>query len=192
MEHGQEAGDGEGIFPIGFGFPKGELHEVRDEEGIDNDCMIAFVGEESVEVNVVAARGFLSDEDRLLRGLAEVFGEFPEALHIHGSRELENFVLLRPYGTGSERSFGDIQPDKYLIHKHTSDKDFLAMAGDASQPIPHADEGSLAQPTYHGYGRQGTDSFEGFPAQVKQRSPPLPPLASMGKTQSHKTCATNP
>lgn len=39
-------GDGKGIFPIGFGFPEGELREVRDEEGIDNDGLVSLAGGE--------------------------------------------------------------------------------------------------------------------------------------------------
>lgn len=191
MEHGQEAGDGEGIFPIGFGFPKGELHEVRDEEGIDNDRMIAFVGEESVEVNVVAARGFLSDDDRVLGEFRKVLRELLESLPIHRCGEFKDLLPVWAYGACGEGILGDINPDEYLIHRRTSCKIFSARSGAASRPILHDDEGSLAQPTYHGYGRQGTDSFEGFPAQVKQSSPALPPLASMGKTQSHKTYTIN-
>jgi len=190
-EHGQEAGDGKSILLVGFGFPEGELHEVRDKERIDNDSMVAVAGEERREVNVIAAGGFQANEDKLIREFGELFGEFPEPLHIHGGGELKDFVLLSPYGTGSEGSFGDIQPDKDLIHEHTSVKDFLARAGDASRPILHDDKGSAAQPTYHGCGRQGTDSSKGFLAQVKQGSPALPLLISMGETHLHKTYTTN-
>ena len=191
MEHSQEAGDGEGIFPICFGFPERELHEVRDKEGIDNDRLIAFVGEEGGEVNVIAAGGFLSDEDRVLGEFREVFGEFSEAFHIHGGRELKDFVLFLPYGTGGEGTFGDIQSHKDLIHKRTSCKDFLARSRAASRPILHDDKGSLAQPTYHGCGRQGTDSSKGFLSQVKQSSPALPLSISIGEVHSHKTYTTN-
>lgn len=34
MEHGQEVGDGEGVFLVGFCPPQGELQEVRDKEGM--------------------------------------------------------------------------------------------------------------------------------------------------------------
>jgi hypothetical protein len=191
IKHSQEAGDGEGIFLVSFGLPERELHEVRDKEGIDDDGMVAVVGEKGRKVDVIAAGGFHANEDKVLREFGEVFGEFPEALHIHGGGELKDFVLLSPYGMDSEGSFGDIQPDKDLIHEYTSIKDFLAGTGDASQPILHDDKSSQAQPTYHGCGRQGTDSSKGFLAQVKRSSPALPLLILMGKTHSHKTYTTN-
>jgi len=191
IEHGQETGDGEGILPIGFSFPEGELHEVGDEQGIDNNGVVTVSGEEGREVNVIAAGGFQADEDRVLGKFGEVFGEFSEAFHIHGYGELKDLIFFLPYGTGGERAFGDIQSDKYLIHKRTSGKDFWARAGAASRPILHDDEGFLAQPTYHGLGRQGTDSLKGFLAQVKKSSPALPLLSLMGKTHSHKSYTTN-
>jgi len=191
MEHGQETGDGEGILPIGFSFPEGELHEVGDEQGIDNNGVVTVSGEEGREVNVITARGFQTDEDRVLGKFGEVLGKLLESFHIHRGGELKELIFFLPYGTGSERAFGDIQSDEYLIHKRTSCKDFLARAGAASRPILHDDEGFLAQPTYHGCGRQGTDSSKGFLAQVKWSSPALLLLLLMGKTHSHKTYTTN-
>lgn len=191
IEHGQETGDGEGILPIGFSFPEGKLHEVRDKQRVNNNHLIALFGEEGREVNVITAGGFQTDEDRVLGKFGEVLGKLLESFHIHRGGELKELIFFLPYGTGSERAFGDIQSDEYLIHKRTSCKDFLARAGAASRPILHDDEGFLAQPTYHGCGRQGTDSFEGFLAQEKWSSPALPFLLLMGKTHSYKSYTTN-
>lgn len=43
MKHTQEACDGHGVLFIGLGLPKENLHEIRDEEGIDDCHMVTFV-----------------------------------------------------------------------------------------------------------------------------------------------------
>ncbi|MFN3740951.1 MAG: hypothetical protein ACK4TF_09840, partial [Thermodesulfovibrionales bacterium] len=84
---------------------------------------------------------------------------------------------------------GDINADKEITHTSTSLNNLLDKAGDASQPILHGNEGSVTQSTYHGFGRQGTDSFKGSLTQVIWSSPAFPTLT--GKTSLYRAYRAN-
>jgi hypothetical protein len=87
---------------------------------------------------------------------------------------------------GSKGILAYIDADEYFIgNVHTSMRYFSAMAGFASEPILHDDEGSLTQPTYHGFGRKITDSFEGSLTQNVWGYPALPNLGYVGDTYSY-------
>jgi len=93
--------------------------------------------------------------------------------------------------TGREGILRDINTYEYRVrHSLTSKFYFLAEAG-ISQPILHDNKGFEAQPTYHGFGRQVTDSSQGSKTQVKWSYPALPFLTLRGKTHAYKSYNTN-
>lgn len=105
MKHAQEACYGEGILFVGLGLPEGELHEVRNDEGIDDHRMIAFFGKKDGEVNMIAGRGFFPDEDGVLRKFQEMSGEFIKSSCFHRCGKLKKFMPLLVYGTCREGIF---------------------------------------------------------------------------------------
>lgn len=154
--------------------------------------MIAIAGQKGGEVDVTATGRFLPDKDGVLREFREVLGEFPEALHIHRCGEFKDLFPVWPHSLRCEGVLGNIDSDKNLIHERTSVKGFLAKAVTASRPILYDDEGSLAQPTYHGCGRQGNRLLKGLfsPGEVELSC--LAIFIIKGKTPSlPKTYNTN-
>ncbi|HPP06830.1 MAG TPA: hypothetical protein PLW88_05625, partial [Syntrophorhabdaceae bacterium] len=136
--------------------------------------------------------GLLAYNDRSPGGTFESFYETFKPISVHCEGALEEDVFVNVYGTNTEGILGDIDTDECVIgHNNTSITDFLAMAGDTSIPILHIDEGSLTQPTYHGLGRQGTDSFEGLLTQDICSYPALPHDYYTGYTRSYKKCNIN-
>jgi hypothetical protein len=179
-----KTGNGEGVFFVGFGFSEGEFSEVKDQEGVDNDGIKAFLGEEGEEIDVVTTSGFHGNECRGRTAAVggDVFKEGGEALFVHTGREREKGFAFCVNTSSREGILGDIDTDEESIHFGTSLRYSADKAGEASRPILHSDEGSLTQSTYDGYGRQGTNSLKGSKTQVKWSSPAFPPLIYTGKT----------
>lgn len=182
----EESGDGEGVLFIGLGFSERKLSKIRDKKGVNNNDMSSFKGEEGKEINVVTTCGFhaCKDSREVFRVSSNRVHELQEARIIHWAGKGKADITLRVKTCGRERVLGDIDTHKEFTHTNTSLRSFLDKAGDASRPILHGDEGSLTQSTYKGYGRQGTDSFEGSITQVKWSSPAFPTLT--GKTSLYK------
>jgi hypothetical protein len=161
------------------------------------------LGKIGKEIDIVTARGFLSNEDRVFRKTGKSFREVFKPLKGHREFFFKEDILWISKGTGRERIFGDINTYKdvkvFVIHGNTSMIGYKAEAGGnpkkskifwepfvACKPILHGDKGLGALPTYHGLSRQATNSIEGFYTQVKWSCPALPSLLSMGKTHAYK------
>ncbi len=177
-------GNGKGVFFVGFGFSEGEFSEVKDQKGVNDDGIKAFLGEEGEEIDVIAASGFHGNECRGRAGAVggDVIKEAGEALFVHTGREREKDTAFCVNTSSREGIPGDIDTYEESIHFGTSLRYSDGKAGGASRPILHSDEGSWTQSTYDGYGRQGTDSFKDSKTQVKWSSPAFPPLRYTGKT----------
>jgi len=165
--------------------------------------MEVTLGKISEKIDVVTARGFLSNKYRVFRETGKPFREVFKPLERHREFSFKEDILWISKGTGRERIFGDINTYKdikvFVIHGNTSMIGYKAEAGGhpkkskifwepcvACRPILHGDEGLSALPTYHGLSRQATNSQEGFYTQVKWSCPALPSLLSMGKTHTYK------
>lgn len=186
-----ESGNSEGVFFISLGFTQRQLGEIRDKKGIDDNSINSSVRQEREEIDMVAACGFHTCQDR-----GEVFAirrnrlyQFGKTAPIHSGREGKTDITFAVNACGRERIFGNINTYKQFTHTDTSVNSLLDKAGDASQPILHDDKGSVTQSTYYGYGRQGTDSLKGSLTQVIWSSPACPTLT--GKTSLHKFYNTN-
>lgn len=190
----KESGDGDGVLLIGPGLPEGEFGEVGDEKRIEDHCLSPPGGHKGEEINVVAARGFHSNDSRgeFFAIGRYSFKEFGEAMRVHISRYGEAKIPFRVKPRGGKRILGYINSNEKIIQSSTSVKRCCGKAGEASRPILHDDKGSLTQSTYNGYGRQGTDSFKGSTTQVTWSSPAFPSFACPGKTRSlNKRYTTN-
>lgn len=175
MKHLEKQGNCSGIFFVRFCPSQRHLHKVSHEEGIYNTAVISGFCEEGKEVDVVATGGFFTYEDLFPLEDREFIHEGCKSVSVHAEQPLKDDVLILIDDTREEGILGDIDTDEEIIwHSNTSMIDFLAMAGDASQPILHDDKGLLTQPTYHGFWRQVTDSLEDFSVQVKCSYPALP------------------
>jgi len=174
VKHAQKACDDKSILLVGLSFPKGELHEVGDEEWIDDHRMVTFAGEKGREVNMITGGGFLSDEDGVFLELQKALRELLKPLPIHRCGDFKELLSSLIDSACRERVLRDIDADKYLIHSHTSHK-----ALGQGQDLPPYQSSILtrathAQPTYHGLGRQGTDYIKGFMTQVDEVLLPQP------------------
>jgi len=83
VKHVQKARYDKSILLIGLGFSKRELHEVGDEERIDDHRMVTFFGKKGREVNMITGGGFLSDEDGVFLELQKAPREFLKPFSIH-------------------------------------------------------------------------------------------------------------
>jgi len=178
------------ISSIGFGFSEGSGEEFIDKQGIKNKAGEVFLSKISKKIDVIAARGFFSDKDRVFRERGEFFNEVFETRKRHRENGFKKDILWRVKSTDGEGVFRDINtyknPKDIVGHSNTSNlRVYVAEAG-ACGPILHGHEGLIAQPTYHGLSRQATNSLEGLLAQVKWSCPALPFLSSMGKTNAYK------
>jgi len=193
MEHRKKEGNCMSILFVRLCLPQGHLHEVRDKKRVYNTTVNPPFSEEGVEVDVVAPGGFLAYENLLLPKERELINKALESIPVHTELTLEEDGFIPVNGTYGKGILGYIDTDKYIIgHSNTSITGSLAMAGDASTPILHDDKGSLTQPTYHGFWRQVTDSFEGFHAQDACSYPALLYyFGYTGNTRSYKECNIN-
>lgn len=190
----EEPSDSKGIFLIGFGFSQRELNEVGDKKGVNDDGIDTFGNKEGVKIDVVAAGGLHGSNNRgeVIAHRRDSLQEFSEARGIHICSNRETDITFRVNTSCREEIFGDIDTNEKIIHTNTScNKMNLGKAGAASRPILHGDKGSLTQSTYHGYGRQGTNSLKGSMTQELWSSPAYPILMYMGKAHSYKLYNTN-
>lgn len=180
-------GDSLSIEPVSFSFSKGSGVELINQEGIKDNAMEVFLREEGKEINIVATRRLFSNKDRVFRELRESIYEGGETGGGHREGGFEEDGLRRRDCTSREGVFRDIDPDKNfkVFHRSTSPVSRMAEAG-ACQPILHGDEDLTAQPTYHGLGRQATNSLEGLLTQEKWSCPALPNEFYMGKTHAYR------
>lgn len=182
----EESSNGKGVLFVCLGLSQRQLGEIRDQKGINDNSIDSFASEEGEEIDVIAASGLHSGKN--LRGVFASRGdglkEFREAITIHIGSNRETDIAFRVKTGNRERILGDINTDEQIIHRATSNVLNLGKASRASRPILHVDKDSETQSTYHGFGRQGTDSLEGSMTQVKWSSPAFPSL--MGKTHSYK------
>lgn len=192
MEHMEKKGDCFGIFFIRLCLSQRHLHEVGDKKRVYYTTVKPVFSEEEKEVDVVAPRGFLAYEDFFFRKNRELTYKSLEPFFVHTELTFKDDVFIPVDGTYREGILGDIDTDKDIIgHSSTSITDSLAMAGDTSTPILHDDNGSLTQPTYHGFWRQVTDSFEGLLTQDLCSYPALPYVYYTDYTRSYKDCNIN-
>ncbi len=174
VKHAQKARDNKSILLIGLGFSKRELHEVGDEERIDDHRMVTFFGKKGREVNMITGGGFLSDEDGVFLELQKAPREFLKPFSIHRCGDFKELLSSLIDSACRERVLRDIDTNKYLIHSRTSHK-----ALGQGQDLPPYQSSILtratyAQPTYHGLERQGTDYIKGLIAQVNEVPLPQP------------------
>jgi len=189
----EELSNSKGIFFICLSFSQGELKEVGNKQRVYNHSTDIFRSKKGEEIDVITSSRLHGDNNcgEVITIGGDSLKQFREALRVHISRDREAQGTLRIKTCGREGIFRYINTNKKTKHSSTSITCFLDKAGVASQPILHDDKGSLTQPTYHGFGRQGTDSFEGSMTQVKWSSPAFPSLLYMGKTHLYKLYITN-
>ena len=189
----EELGNCEGVFLIRLGLSQRQLGEIRDQEGINDNSINSFGTEEREEIDMIAASGLHSNKHLrvVFAGRGDRLKEFRETSGIHLSCGRETDIAITTKTCNREGILGDINADKKIKHLSTSIRYNSGKAGEASLPILHGDEGSETQSTYHGYGRQGTDSFEGSMTQRKWSSPAFLFLMYTGKTHSYKFYNTN-
>ena len=186
-----EPGDSKGVFLIGLGLTQRQFGKIRDQQRINDNSINLFGGQEGKKIDMVAACGFHSSHDS-----REVFTVRSNSLHqfgkpalIHIGRQGKLYIAFAIKSCGRERILGNINTDKQFTHNNSASiKSYLDKAGEASRPILHNDKDSKTQSTYYGYGRQGTDSFEGSMTRVIWSSPACPTLT--GKTSLYKSYNT--
>lgn len=163
----EELGDRDSVLLVGLGLSEGKFGEIGNEEGVDNDSIDAFEIEERKEVDVVTAGGLHGNYGgREFAAVSEDgFKEFGEAGLIHVCGDRETNIAFGTESRSRKGILGDVNTDEQIVQRGTSLK-CLDKAGEASRPILHDDKGSETQSTYNGFGRQGTDSFEGSMTQV--------------------------
>jgi len=190
MNH-EELSNSKGVFFIGLGFTQREFSEIRDKKGINDNSVNFFGREERKEIDMVAASGFHASHDR-----GEVMTVRSNRLHkirkpffVHSSRQRELYSACGIDACSRKGIFGNINTYEKMTHSNTPVKSCLDKAGEASQPILQDDKGSKTQPTYYGFGRQGTDSKKGSMTQDIWSSPACPTLT--GKTRLYKFYNTN-
>lgn len=178
----KELGDGEGVFLIGLGLSERQLCKIGDQKWIKNCRVDLFRTKEGEEIDMVAARGLHGGAHRreVTTGGPDGFKQRGKSSGIHGGREGEPDFSFGVNARDGKRILGYVNTDKQLEQRTTSLKCYFSKAGEASRPILHGDKDSMIQSTYHGYGRQGTDSFKDSSVQELWSSPAFP--ASMGKT----------
>jgi len=123
---------------------------------------------------VTTSGGFLSDVDGVLGKFQEMSGEFLKPFSIHRCGDFKELLSSLIDSACRERVFKRLDTNKYLIRSRTSHK-----ALGQGQDLPPYQSSILtratyAQPTYHGLGRQGTDSAKGFITQVNEVLLPQP------------------
>lgn len=182
----EELCDRKGIFFIGLGLPERQFREIGDQERINEDRLNLLRAKKGEEIDVVAAGRLHSgphQREAFGTGL-DGFQQLGKACRVHSSGDREFDLPFYIEACGGKGIFGYINTDKQSVQYISSLKKYLCKAGEASRPILHGDKDSEIQSTYHGYGRQGTDSFEGSMTQDAYRSPALPFL--MGETHLYK------
>lgn len=172
----------EGVFLIGFGFSQGQLCEIGYQKGIKDYRVDLFGGKKREKIDMVAACGLHGGADRreITTSGFNSFQQSRESYRIHGGRERKPYFSFEIDACSGKGILGYVNTDKQSIHRKTSLKYSFSKAGKASRPNLHGDKDSAIQSTYHGYGRQGTDSFKDSTALNKWSSPAFP--SSMGKT----------
>lgn len=125
----------------------------------------------------------------ILISFKEISQQFRESIINHVSVNRKTGIAFSINTSCRERIFGNINTDKKIFHTNTPNRIFLDSAVNAFRPILHSNKGSKTQSTYDGYGRQGTNSFEGSKTQMIWSSPAYPVL--MGKTHIYKFYNTN-
>lgn len=186
-----EAGDSEGVFLIGFGLTQRQFSEIRDQQRINDNGINLFGGQEGKKIDMVAACGFHAchNSREVFTVRSNSLHQFHAAAFIHSSGQGKTDIAFGVNACGRKRILRYINTNKETIQSSTSVKSYSDKAGEASRPILHNDKGSETQSTYYGYGRQGTDSFEGSMTQVIWSSPACPTLT--GKTRLYKSYNTN-
>lgn len=186
-----ELGDGKGVFLIGFGLTQRQLGEIRDQQRINDNGINLFGGQEGKEIDMVAACGFHSGHDsrEVFTARSNNLHQFRKTALIHSSGQGKTDIAFGVNACSRKRILRYINTDKQFTQSSTSVKRYSDKAGEASRPILHDDKGSMTQSTYYGFGRQGTDSFEGSLTQVICSSPACPTLT--GKTSLYKSYNTN-
>jgi len=181
----------ERVFFVCFGFTQRQLCKIRDQKGVNDGGVNIFRRQVREEIDMVASCGLHSSNDigEVFAIRSDSFHQFRETISIHRSRDGKTDITFAIKSCGREGIFGDINTDKQITHGKTSIMTYLDEAGGASRPILQGDKGSETQSTYDGYGRQGTDCFEGSMTQVKWSSPACPTLT--GKTRLYKLYNTN-
>jgi hypothetical protein len=187
----KETSDCKGVFLVGLSFSKRQLCKIGDQERIKDHRVDLFGAEEGKEIDMVAARGLHSGAHRreVTTSGPDGFQQRGEACGIHRSRKGEPYFSFGINACSGKEILGYINTDKQSVQCTTSLKYSFSKAGEASRPILHGDKDSKTQSTYHGYGRQGTDSFKDSTVQETWSSPALPTL--MGKTHSYKSYNIN-
>jgi len=177
-----EKSDSFSVNGISFSFSEAEFSEIRDDEGIKDDADEVMEREVGEEIDVIAASGFTGDEDRFFGDTGEGFGEVFNSLRCKREGLREEDIFRGINDTGGEGVFRDIKTNEVGVgHGITS---FLCgfclgVRQGACFPILHLDEGLEAQPTYNGWSRQATHSFEGLKAQEKWSCPALLPFSCL-------------
>jgi len=189
--HEEELSNCKRILFICFGLSQRQLGEIRNQKGINDNSINSFGTEEREEIDMITTSGLHSGKNlrRVIANRVDGLKEFREAITIHICSNRKTDIAFRVKTCDRERTFGDINTDEQIIHSTTSNVLSLGKAGKASRPILHVDKDSETQSTYHGYGRQGTDSFEGSMTQGRWSSPAFPFV--MGKTHAYKFYNTN-
>ncbi len=149
---------------------------IGDEERIDDHRMVTFFGKKDKEVNMITGERLASDEDGVFLELQKAPREFLKPSCFHRCGDFKELLSSLIDSACRERVFKRLDTNKYLIRSRTSHK-----ALGQGQDLPPYQSSILtratyAQPTYHGLGRQGTDSNKGFITQVNEVLLPQPKI----------------
>jgi hypothetical protein len=122
---------------------------------------------------MITGGGFLSDEDGVFLELQKAPREFLKPSCFHRCGDFKELLLSFIDSACRERVLKRLDTDKYLIHSRTSHK-ALGQGQESFYQSSILTRATYAQPTYHGLGRQGTDSAKGFITQVNEVLLPQP------------------
>jgi hypothetical protein len=187
----KETSDRKGVFLVGLGLSQRQFGEIGDEKWIKDNSFNLLGAEKGEEIDMIAACG-LHGSAYLREVTTDGFDRLQQSgktCGIHGDRQGEPDFSFGINTCSGKGILGYVNADKQSVQCTTSLQRYLSKAGKASQPILHSDKDSMIQSTYHGYGRQGTDSLKGSSAQETWSSPACP--TSMGKTHSYKSYNIN-
>jgi len=187
----KEASDCKGVFLVGLGLSQGQLGEIGDKKWIEDNSFNLSGAEEREDIDMIAAcrlHGSAYRREVTTDG-CDRLQQSGKPCGIHWGRQGETDFSFGINTCSGKGILGYVNADKQSVQYTTSLKRYLSKTGEASRPILHGDKDSMIQSTYHGYGRQGTDSFEDSSAQDIWSSPAFP--TSMGKTHSYKSYNIN-
>ena len=157
----KETSDRKGVFLVSLGLSRRQLCEIGDKKWIEDNCCNLHGTEETEEIDVLAAcrlHGNTYRREVTTAGFDRL-QQSGKACGVHRGRQGEPDFSFGINACSRKGILGYVNADKQRGQYTTSLNRYLSKAGEAFRPILHGDKDSVIQSTYHGYGRQGTDSL---------------------------------